>query len=409
MLTQISVPIDALFLDPNNPRFISDLSERVTYSDNQIEEQQPGTLRKFVRSTGPGNPDDDVTNIRSLYDSMVRMGFVAVDRIVVRLIAGSANKFLVLEGNRRIAAVKTILADYEAALPPLGYGAGEDRDSVTEKLQSFEKILAMQLDVRGLSQKEVDQRIAIILGIRHHGSLLGWDPLPRAFNIFSQYMDEQPIPPSFQWDNKRAEAIRKRLSVSASEFVGALRTYQAYLQVRTSFSEVKETHYSLIEAAVLNKTLKNGYFNIDPVTFLLQEQSLSKLYLLCQFATRDSNQPLRTTSDAKKICPDPKAFGQLGKLVHRMQSASHQAIKEFAAELIRRVEDEGDLEMTIDQALAELANFEKRINWATAIGKLLARQRDELELNDYSGDGRDLARKDELKNTFGNLRRILGV
>ncbi len=106
---------------------------------------------------------------------------------------------------------------------------------------------------------------------------------------------------------------------------------------------------------------------------------------------------------------DPKAFGQLGKLVHRMQSASHQAIKEFAAELIRRVEDEGDLEMTIDQALAELANFEKRINWATAIGKLLARQRDELELNDYSGDGRDLARKDELKNTFGNLRRILGV
>ena len=409
MLKPISVPIDALFLDPNNPRFISDLSERVTYSDNQIEKQQPDTLRKFVRSTGPGNPDDDVTNIKSLYDSMLRIGFVAVDRIVVRLIAGSANKFLVLEGNRRIAAVKTILADYEAALPPLGYGPGEDRDSVTDKLQSFKTILAMQLEVSGLSQKEIDQRIAIILGIRHHGSLLGWDPLPRAFNIFSQYMEELPSPASFQWDHTRAQAIRKRLSVSPSKVEGALRTYQVYLQLRTRFSEVKEFHYSLIEAAVLNKTLQIGYFNIDPVTFQLQEQFLSKLHLLCQFATRDSNQPLRTTTGAKKICPDPKAFGQFGKLVHRMQSASHQAIKEFAVELMRRVEDEGDLEMTIDQALAELANFERRINWAAAIGKLLMRQKKDLDLNDYSGDGRDLARKEELKNTFGNLRRILGV
>ena len=410
MLTQISVPIDALFLDPNNPRFISDLSERVTYSDNQIEEQQSRTLSKFFcKATRKNDQDEDGTNIHSLYESMVRMGFQPVDRIVVRLIAGSTDKFLVLEGNRRIAAVKTILADYEAARQPLGYGAGEDRDSVTEKLQSFKLILAMQLEVSGLSQKEMDQRIAIILGIRHHGSLLGWEPLPRAFNIFSQYRDEQPSAVSFQWDNPKAQTIAKRLSVLPSEVEGALRTYQVYLQLRTSFSEVKETHYSLIEAAVLDKTLPNGYFNIDPATFQLQEQFLSKLHLLCQFATRDSNQPLRTTTGLKKICPDPKAFGQFGKLVHRMQSASHQAIKEFAVDLIRRVEDEDDLEMTIEQALAELAKFEKRINWATAIGKLLIRQKNELDVNDYAGNGLDLARKDELKNTFGNLRRILGV
>ena len=142
MLKQIKVPIDSLFLDPNNPRFISDLSERVTYKDSQIVRQQPDTLKKFVRSAGPNNPDEDVTNIRSLYESMVRMGYVAVDRIVVRSIAGFPDKYLVLEGNRRIAAVKTILTDYEAALPPLGFGAGEDRDSVTEKLASRTRYLS---------------------------------------------------------------------------------------------------------------------------------------------------------------------------------------------------------------------------------------------------------------------------
>ena len=409
MLKQISVPIDSLFLDPNNPRFISDLSERVTHKDSQIEKQQSEILKKFVRSTGPNNPDDDVTNIRSLYESMIRMGFVAVDRIVVRLIAGSPTKFLVLEGNRRIATVKTILADYEAALPPLGFGAGEDRDSVTEKLASFTTIPAMQLEVSGLSQKEIDQKVAIILGIRHHGSLLGWDPLPRAFNIFSQYMEEKPKVESFVWKNLKGQAIRKRLSIGLSEVESALRTYQAYLQIRTIFPDVKENHFSLIEAAVQNKTLKHGYFNIDQETFQLNDASLTKLNLLCQFATRDSQQPLLTTALTKKICPHPKAFGALGNLVNRMQSATHQVIKEFAAELLKRVENEDDLEMTIDQARADLSKFEKRINWATAIGELLIKQRDKLNIGDYSGDGLELARKTELKNTFENLRKLLGL
>lgn len=409
MLKQIPVPIDSLFLDPNNPRFISDLSERVTYKDSQIVRQQPDTLKKFVRSAGPNNPDEDVTNIRSLYESMVRMGYVAVDRIVVRSIAGFPDKYLVLEGNRRIAAVKTILTDYEAALPPLGFGAGEDRDSVTEKLASFRIIPAMQLEVDGLSQKEIDQRVAVILGIRHHGSLLGWDPLPRAFNIFSQYMEELPKRQFFQWENRKGQAIRKRLSIGLSEVESALRNYQAYLQIRGIFSDVKEHHFSLIEAAVQNRTLKSGYFKIDQDTFQLHEASLSKLNLLCQFATRDSDRPLRTTADTKKICPHPKAFGQLGNLVNRMEMAGHQSIKDFAAELLKRVESEDDLEMTIDQARADLAKFEKRVRWAAAIGELLIKQRDQLSVNDYSGDGLQLARKEELKNTFVNLRRILGV
>ena len=65
--------------------------------------------------------------------------------------------------------------------------------------------------------------------------------------------------------------------------------------------------------------------------------------------------------------------------------------------------------MTIDQARADLSKFEKRINWATAIGELLIKQRDKLNIGDYSGDGLELARKTELKNTFENLRKLLGL
>ena len=414
MLTQISVSIDALCLDPNNPRFIDDLSQRVTYNDSQIESQQSNTLKKFSKTAHVKRLDDDVdnaddvTNIKVLYDSMVRMGFVAVDRIVVRSIAGHPSKYLVLEGNRRIAAVKHILADYEAALPAR-HGEPEIRASVAGNLASFQTISAMQLEINGLTQRETDRRIAIILGIRHYGSLLEWEPLPRAFNIFSLYMEGMLEGEPFQWTVKKGQVIRKRLSIGLSDVESALRTYQAYLQIRNSFAEAEENHYSLIEAAVQNKTLKGGYFKINEVTFQLEEASLLKLHRLCQFATRDSQNPLRTTAETKKICPQPKAFGQLGKLVDRMQLADHEAIKDFAVELLKRVENEDDLEMTIDQARADLAKFEKRVNWATAIGELLVKQRDKLNIEDYSGEGLELERKEELKNTFDNIRQILRV
>src|SRR6516225_710476 len=109
MLKEIQVPIEALLLDPNNPRFICNLTQPAKVADSDIESQQEATLKRFDRNPDPTDPDFDVTNIKDLYDSMLRIGFVAIDRIVVRSIKGRSDKFLVLEGNRRIAAVKSIL------------------------------------------------------------------------------------------------------------------------------------------------------------------------------------------------------------------------------------------------------------------------------------------------------------
>lgn len=420
MLKQITIPIDALLLDPNNPRFIKDLKERVTVDDSQLERSQAKILKTFSKLPVKVNSEDDVTdeftdefaddvlNIKSLYESMVRMGYVAVDRIVVRSIEGLPTKYLVLEGNRRIAAVKTILFDFDEELEPLGIGHSEDRDSVREKRETFENIPAVQLE-DGLSDQEMKERVATILGIRHHGSLLAWEPLPRAFNIFTQYMEQIPTMESFTWKNPRAESIGKRFSIGPSTVIKALRTYIAYVQARASFSDVKESHFSLIEAAVVDKSLRAGYFIIDDETFLLQESSLSKLALVCQFATRDSGIPTLTRIRTKKICPDPKAFGQLGKLVHSMHNATYLAVKEYAIALINRVESEDDLEMTIEQARADLSGFFKRIDWAAAMGKLLVEQSTKLDIELYSGDGVQLLRKEVLKKTFGSMRKILEI
>jgi hypothetical protein len=84
IVKEIEIPIDNLLLDPNNPRFIRNLTARERVPENEIEGKQADTLEAFSRDSSPEEPEFDVTNMRDLYDSMLRIGFVEIDRIVVR-------------------------------------------------------------------------------------------------------------------------------------------------------------------------------------------------------------------------------------------------------------------------------------------------------------------------------------
>ena len=406
MLKEIEIPIENLLLDPNNPRFIRDLETRERVPEKDIEAKQAETLKAFSRDSTAEETEFDVTNIRDLYDSMLRIGFVGIDRVVVRRL-GKSKKYVVLEGNRRIATVKHILRDLKNGLAPLDKPAA--RKEADGHKPSFEKVKAMFLETAGLSRDEIDHKVAILLGIRHHGSVLEWEPLPKAYNIYTEYMGEEPKKDSFEFAHKQAKAVASRLCIERGDVTDALRTYVAYLQVRERFPGVRDEHYSLIESAIKNKPLKGTYFCANEDTFELDEQSLTRLNLVCQFATRDSNNPERTTDKKKKILPDPKSTRLLGQLIESRLHASHNAVKDYASDLIKRVENEDDLEMTVDEAVNQLVAFERRTAWGDAIEKLLGKQAKELEPARYAGEGSDRGRKEELKATLGPLRKIMNI
>jgi hypothetical protein len=406
MLKEIEIPIENLLLDPNNPRFIRDLNMRDRVPDDEILVKQADTLRAFSRDAAAEEPEFDVTNIRDLYDSMLRIGFVGIDRIVVRPI-GKSKRYIVLEGNRRIATVKQILDDLKNSAAPLDKPAA--RKEAEHHKPSFEKVKAMLLDTTGLSEEEIDHKVAILLGIRHHGSVLEWEPLPKAYNIYTEYMGEESKKDSFEFEHKKAKAVANRLCIQKGDVTDALRTYVAYLQARERFAGVRDDHYSLIEAAIKDRYLKGTYFCANEDTFELDEQSLTRLNLVCQFATRDSNIPEHTTNKKKKILPDPKSARLLGQLIEKRQHASHNAVKDYANDLIKRAENEDDLEMTLDEAVNQLVAFEKRTGWAAAIDDLLVKQAKELDPKKYTGEGLDRMRKDELKATLEPLRKIMNI
>jgi len=102
-----ATPLRELFLDPNNYRFVDNESYRVVPVNNITDFSIQKRTRHFIE----GNRQE---NIRDLLSSFKANGFLDVDIIQVRKLQDGA--FLVLEGNRRVTALKCLQEDHEKGL-----------------------------------------------------------------------------------------------------------------------------------------------------------------------------------------------------------------------------------------------------------------------------------------------------
>lgn len=107
----IFVKINELFLDPNNYRLVNEKN----YSEVKEEDFTKDLVQKRTINMICGPKND---NIRDLLDSLRVNGYLPVDQIQVREL--SENKYLVLEGNRRVSALKTLKKEYEEDSLDLG-------------------------------------------------------------------------------------------------------------------------------------------------------------------------------------------------------------------------------------------------------------------------------------------------
>lgn len=107
-LSAIKLGLGQLMLDPNNYR-LNDGSENKCFSDDEIIELQPSIEDSLVKE-----------NISDLESSIIENGFLEVDKIVVKELINlneensTTKKYLVIEGNRRTAAFKSIINEYES-------------------------------------------------------------------------------------------------------------------------------------------------------------------------------------------------------------------------------------------------------------------------------------------------------
>jgi hypothetical protein len=399
--------LDQLLLDPNNPRLARSLNIRALVDDPDVGAVQAEIAKLFVNDTEsePASSDEDwvsgegAIGIGDLVRSMQEIGFVRVDQVVVRQLKSDPEKFLVIEGNRRIAAAK-----YVRKMQP----RAELKSHHEQIVNTLDEIEVLMLDIEGLSDDELHHQIGVILGLRHFGQVLPWGVLARAVNIYHEYMRMPPEQMDFKLEAARVGRVATLLSEGRSSVLAALKTYVAYQQLKEVFpAHLLPQHYSLLQACVVNKKLAaHNYLAADPSTFRQAEESLEHLNTICEFEHRE-------VQNAQNILPDPKAVSKFAHLLASARGHADVAVRGHASSLLQQVFDK---ELSVDDASAQLGLFQTDRKWVQALSALLAKvevpgesvpdEDDRLRLRGFDPAGNELMALADARKAFNNVRRI---
>ncbi|HSU60329.1 MAG TPA: hypothetical protein VLI55_13520 [Bryobacteraceae bacterium] len=162
-LKPIQLNLDNLLLDPNNPRF-SELGELMNpipegrFADDKV---QASALEKMKA------PQFDVAELR---DTIKTIGFLPMDRIVVRKWKGqpprSETLYVVIEGNRRVSALKWLIDLHEVGK--------ETFDQ--ERLGNFTHFEGLLLD----DELAPASATLVLPGLRHVSGIKEWGAYQKA-------------------------------------------------------------------------------------------------------------------------------------------------------------------------------------------------------------------------------------
>ena len=166
LLKPIRVTLEDLLLDANNPRF-SELGEEL----NPIPES------RFADEKIQANTFDKMKNaifdVAELRDTIKTIGFLPMDRIVVRKWKGPGpegrRRYVVIEGNRRVSALKWLVSLHETG-----------KETFDEnRLANFTELEALLLN-----DDMASPSVQLILpGLRHVSGIKEWGPYQKAKTV----------------------------------------------------------------------------------------------------------------------------------------------------------------------------------------------------------------------------------
>ena len=234
-----------LYLDPSNPRLIVDAEDDISYSNEKIlsSDLQNDVLEKINESE---------FKVDDLVKSITEKGFMGGTTPLIVKEIGDTGKYLVLEGNRRTAAIKSILRNKSRV-----------DDSCLDTLINIE---AKKFIYKNNNKYSEEQIINIILGQIHVSGALGWGAMERAHYIYRSYLMEirkLKLSKSFVINKDSLKNVSDVYSFKESEIQKNLKIYRVYDQIRDAGYSIKSDRFSLIELAVSDSALSYSYFELN--------------------------------------------------------------------------------------------------------------------------------------------------
>jgi len=278
-LSELKVSLGQLMLDPNNYR-LNDGEDEVKYSGDQIVDMQSIIEGNLVKE-----------NISDLESSIIENGFLEVDKIVVRELVdlNEANsvttKYLVIEGNRRTAAFKSIINEYDSL-------EADEREYFTlpEGLEDKSKSINVVL-VCG-DEDSILEYSHRLMGIRHVSGPRQWGGYQSARLIHDMTKD------------KDYKAISSLLGMRPGEAQRRHETYLALKQMQgdeeySSKADIK--YFTLIsEFVASNKNCKEKWLGWDKNLKKFTSDNIHRVYDAI-IPDKNGIQELNNPSKARKF------------------------------------------------------------------------------------------------------------
>ena len=220
--------VNDLLLWHNNPRLIEEFGEE--RSMNVIESCQEEIMTRLK----------DEGNIGDLIKSILSNGWLGYDPILVATIE-NGTKYVVLEGNRRVTALKTITNRAKDGLLTNQEDIEFDEEDIDAQIKK-EGIEVFNAGDFASFPEDREKLVKKILNIRHIISQNPWPLHRKAFQVFKDYMEmlaakdssvQNTNPKSFYLDN----TLVTILSHNMGEKEGEIRNYLYIHRLRTQLDD----------------------------------------------------------------------------------------------------------------------------------------------------------------------------
>ncbi len=270
-----------LYLDPNNPRFWA-------HKDNKDSKEIPESKFTEAKTLEQTQKRIEEFGVEELYHSILRNGFLPLDRIVVRAIKGSEDSFVAVEGNRRLAALKMLHQRISDGLINEDGIDDEYLDALFKSVQEIEVLV-----YKGARTDDISW---LLQGIRHISGIKDWKPAQRARLIAEQY-ERKDAQSSFT-------QVGQTFGLTAIAAGRLYRAYKGLQQMRDDNdfgTKASNDYFSLFEEAYRNTKVK-GWLDWNDKEYKFQNTNhLKQFYSWISPDEEDEPEKRRRIHDPKHV------------------------------------------------------------------------------------------------------------
>ncbi len=309
----MKVPVGDLRFDPENPRLGGAAKRK---DQEQIQKHLEGPPHYALDLVG----------------SIVENGFLPYEPLIVRQVD---DKFVVIEGNRRLAAVQSILSEAPNKYPV----------EVTDRLRNIPVVVFPD------SARQADsEEVLRFLGVKHLFGFRDWPPTSKAM-----FLDQRAR------SKKDLEKVLKELNISREEAARYLIPYRLTRAARQAFKKVDaEDFWSLAESFGRKKIRLYIQLDVDRRTMRIKSFDPVKLRYLAQFLYGKKRRvtDTRELSALGRVLGSPQAAAKLERGAGLDEASLYVASKqETIAQLYRQLERLFDKINTLSPSREESAKL----------------------------------------------------